>query len=621
MTVADQCEDPAFLRRELIDQSAVAVGHALHREPDGGLVEELRSVGDRSDRRDEVVALHLLQDIASRAGHRGVDECAVIGVGGEDQARDARALGSDLPTDLDAGAVVETHVENGDVGLGPGDHVHGLAGRRCFPDDGDVVLGVEEVGDTPSDDLVIVEEEDPDRGGAGVGVLRRLGPIVRHRPSIHDRWRRGDPCGVCRADGGRVLADRWREREARAVTEGPPDDDAGKPGFRVTNDFWQAVLSTAVDPIIVIDALGTIVTANDATFDMFGFATDDLIGRNVAELMPEPHRSDHDRYIADYLRTGEAKIIGVGREVEAQRADGTRFPIQLAVSEVKTVDGAFFTGIIRDLTEWKASQRLLAEANERLEERVAERTESLTESLAELARSNRDLERFAYVASHDLRAPLRNVRQGLELLDAHLADRGGAGLDGEADELRGLVIDAVDRMEHLIGGLLTYARVQRTGKPPDTEVDLDLVVADVVGQLDAGDVVISTDPLPTVVGDASQLQQLLFNLIENAVRYRAHDREPRVGVVDRSTADEWRIEVVDNGIGIEPDDQERIFELFRRAHQGYDGVGLGLTICQRIVERHGGTILVDSSPDAGAKFTVVLPRSSPGGSPAIEAGS
>ena len=378
-----------------------------------------------------------------------------------------------------------------------------------------------------------------------------------------------------------------------------------------SEQLWHSVLTTGADPIIVIDETGTIVLVNPATLALFGYSEDDLIGSDVSMLMPEPHRSEHGEHIRRYLATGEAHVIAIGREVEARRADGSTFPVALAVSEVVTGEGHLFTGILHDLSRRQADEERLRLANEALEQQVAERTAELERSLAELGRSNRDLEQFAYIVSHDLQAPLRNVRQGLELLNVHLARSIGRGFDDEAVELRDLVIEAVDTMEHLIHGMLSYSRSQRVSRPP-VPVDLGHLAADVLRQLrleleDAG-VTVEAGELPTVIGDEIQLRQLVQNLLQNALKYRAPHRPPMIQFRAEETDDGWVFSVSDNGIGVDPEQHERIFELFSRAHPGYDGVGIGLALCQRIVERHGGTIWVESEPEHGATFSFTLPK-------------
>ena len=383
---------------------------------------------------------------------------------------------------------------------------------------------------------------------------------------------------------------------------------------RHSEDLLAAVLQTAADPIVLIDEHGHMLQVNNATVTLFGYAEDEMLGNNVKMLMPEPYHSEHDGYMERYLATHEPRIIGIGREVSARKRDGTVFPMLLAVSEVATPDGSVFTGVIHDLTEVRAAQEDLERANEELEQRVTDRTIELEESLAELARSNRDLEQFAYIASHDLQAPLRNVRQGLELLDEHLTETVGASFDEEANELRTLIVGAVTRMEVMIRGLLSYSRVHRhessAGRPVDLASLAEEVLQGLQVDLQEAGVTVQAERLPVVHGDPALLSQLLQNLIQNAIKYRSHDRPGKIEISARPNGEKWEVSVSDNGIGIDADKHERVFELFRRAHAGYDGVGLGLAICQRIVERHGGDIWVASQPGIGSTFTFSLPAGS-----------
>ncbi|MCP3936848.1 MAG: PAS domain S-box protein [Actinomycetia bacterium] len=374
-------------------------------------------------------------------------------------------------------------------------------------------------------------------------------------------------------------------------------------------ELWAGVLATAVDAIVLIDEAGIILQANMATSSVLGYEPSQLAGRNVSELMPEPYRSMHDEYIGRYLTTHDARIIGIGREVEALHADGHLVPVELAVSETETPMGRLFTGVLHDLTERKRIEQMLRHANDTLEHRVKQRTAELEASMAELARSNRDLEQFAYIASHDLQGPLRNVRQGLELLDEHLRETVGDVFDEEADTLRHYVLDGVERMDELIKGLLSYSRVERTGSSVDARVDLAELVHDVVDEHKyrlADDVTFTVGDLPHVSGDRVQLRQLISNLVQNAIKYRSTNRPLKVSVWAAAEGNKWKIHLADNGIGVPPDQQTRVFDLFRRGHVGYSGTGLGLAICQRIVERHGGSIGVNSDGESGSEFSFTL---------------
>ncbi|HUT32972.1 MAG TPA: ATP-binding protein [Planctomycetota bacterium] len=246
----------------------------------------------------------------------------------------------------------------------------------------------------------------------------------------------------------------------------------------------------------------------------------------------------------------------------------------------------------------------LRRAREELEARVQERT-------AELARSNEELEQFAYVASHDLQEPLRMVSSFVQLL----ADRYGKVLDQDAREFIGYAADGATRMQALIRGLLAYSRVGRRGTPL-SPVPAETCLRNALQQLQAavaeGNAQVTHDPLPTVLADETQLTQLLQHLIGNAVKFRSQ-APPRVHVKAERKGEEWTFSVSDNGIGIGPAHTERIFRIFQRLHtrEEYPGTGIGLAICKRIVERHGGRMWVESQPGTGSTFFFTLP-STPG---------
>lgn len=237
----------------------------------------------------------------------------------------------------------------------------------------------------------------------------------------------------------------------------------------------------------------------------------------------------------------------------------------------------------------------LKRAQDILETRVRERT-------AELARSNAELEQFAYIASHDLQEPLRMVSSYVQLLQARYRGR----LDEDADEFIGYASEGAARMQRLIVDLLAYSRVGMRGRPFEP-VDLDKVLDHALENLQLtiseGNAEITRDRLPSVYGDIGQLVQVLQNLVDNAVKFRGQDR-PRIHVSARTQGRECVCSVSDNGIGVAPQYQDRLFLLFQRLHsrREYPGTGLGLAICKRIVERHGGRIWVHSMPGEGSTF-------------------
>jgi hypothetical protein len=230
-------------------------------------------------------------------------------------------------------------------------------------------------------------------------------------------------------------------------------------------------------------------------------------------------------------------------------------------------------------------------------------------SLQELERSRRDLEQFAYVASHDLQEPLRAIASYVQLLERRYGDQ----LDQDAHDFIGFVVEGVMRMQTLINDLLAYSRVETRAKPlepTDCDAVLDQVLQSLAVAIEESGATVHHGALPTVPADQSQLVQLFQNLVANAVKFRG-PAPPEVWVEAEARASEgtWRFAVRDNGIGIDPDYFDRVFVMFQRLHrqEEYPGTGIGLAICKRIVERHGGHIWVESTPGEGTTFLFTLP--------------
>ncbi|MFC4556358.1 sensor histidine kinase [Georgenia faecalis] len=242
---------------------------------------------------------------------------------------------------------------------------------------------------------------------------------------------------------------------------------------------------------------------------------------------------------------------------------------------------------------------------EQMRGRLVAELEASRQARAELEASNRDLEQFAYVASHDLQEPLRKVASFTQLLQR----RYGGQLDERADQYIEFAVDGAKRMQRLIQDLLTFSRVGRTGEP-DAVVELDAclrdALANVAASVETSGAEVSADPLPEVSGHAVALTQLLQNLVGNALKFRDPERVPRVHIAVERVGEEWVFECRDNGIGIEPRHAERVFVIFQRLHakEAYGGTGIGLALCKRIVEMHGGTIAIVPRDD-GEHGTVV----------------
>jgi light-regulated signal transduction histidine kinase (bacteriophytochrome) len=248
-------------------------------------------------------------------------------------------------------------------------------------------------------------------------------------------------------------------------------------------------------------------------------------------------------------------------------------------------------GLGRDVTETKRTEAALKSYSE------------------ELKRSNEELEHFAYIASHDLREPLRMISNYLNLLESRYK---GKVLDEKAEEFIHFAVDGASRMGRLIDDLLEYSHVESKGKPSgwvDMNLVLDQVVTGLKPIIEGSGSILTHDPLPTIMADQTQMMQLLQNLISNAVKYQ-REKPPRIHVSAKQEGGNWVFSVQDNGIGIPKNQQEGIFQMFHRLHtrDEYPGTGIGLAIAKRIVERHGGRIWVESDGKSGSAFFFTIPK-------------
>ncbi len=359
----------------------------------------------------------------------------------------------------------------------------------------------------------------------------------------------------------------------------------------------RTIVDHALDAVVVIDAEGHIIYWNPQAERIFGWSGLEAMGRKDTEILIPPRYKDlYLRIRRRFLRSGQEGMLNRRVETVARHADGHEFPVEITVSPLRWGENYLFSAFIRDITDRKRAE------------------EEIRQKSLELARSNKELQDFAYVASHDLQEPLHKIIAFGDRLRANAGEAlGEKGLDSLERIQR-----AALRMRQLIDDLLQYARVTTRAKPFES-VDLEGVVKETLGVLEwrvaetGAEVEVGT--LPTIQADRSQMLQLFQNILGNALKFHKPGERPRVRVSGRISEDGFaEVEVRDHGIGVEAKFSETIFKPFQRLHgrQEYEGTGMGLAICQKIVQRHGGGISVESEPGAGATFRLRLPKEPPG---------
>lgn len=348
-----------------------------------------------------------------------------------------------------------------------------------------------------------------------------------------------------------------------------------------TDSRFRVMVEAIPSAIVLVDQTHRILLLNRKAEALFGYARDELLGESVNALIPERYRIGHGGHVAAYFAKPETRAMGAGRELFGRRKDGSEVPIEIGLNPIDTTEGLCTLASIIDITERKRNED-------------------------ELRRSNAELEQFAYVASHDLQEPLRMVANYTELLEQRYRGK----LDEKADKYIRYASDGARRMQRLVSDLLAYSRVGSQGKPL-VEVDAGQVLTAVLHGLQrlihSSGATIEQGSLPCVLADEGQLHQLLQNLISNAIKFRS-DAPPQIRISAERDGLRWRFSVSDNGIGLDMQYAPRVFQMFQRLHElgKYEGSGIGLAIAKRIVERHGGSIWLESALGRGSTVFFTL---------------
>jgi len=391
----------------------------------------------------------------------------------------------------------------------------------------------------------------------------------------------------------------------------------------LSSELLHNVVARCPAGIVVANLAGVILDINPEIERIMGYGRHELVGQPIAKLVPEEARPRHNAGYQAYAQNPSQRRMGNNCDVFGRRADGSLFPVEIGINSIGEGDDMVLVASVVDLSE----RRRLSDTLHDQDKKLAAQAGELAKQAAELRRtnevlndSNRTLEHFANVVAHDLRAPLRHVSASLQVLEHDLGDE----LCGNNAKILQAAVTGARRASAMVADLLELARVQGAEKEFEI-VDSALVFDTAKDNLDdeindAGATISCKTRLPKVRGNATMLIQLLQNLMGNSIRYRG-DNPPKITLNCKEEqidgAAMWLFNVDDNGVGVRPEERERIFEIFARGadqvasscgRPASEGTGIGLAICKHVVEHHSGRIWVDASPIGGSRFCFTLPK-------------
>lgn len=392
-----------------------------------------------------------------------------------------------------------------------------------------------------------------------------------------------------------------------------------------TEKLLEAIISTAIDGIITIDKDGIVETINPSALKIFGYDSAEVIGQNISMLMPEPDRSQHDGYIANYHKTGKGKIIGKGREVKGLRKDGTTFPFRLAVSKVELENKIIFAGFVHDLTKEKMAEEQLRHYTEELERKVKERTKDLINTVGELESAKSEVSlslekekqlsqmksHFVSMASHEFRTPLSSVQLSATLIQKYLDKSDYQNVIKHVDRIK----NSVQLLTSILNDFLSLEQLEAGAVQTNIQnINLVKLAEEITEEMqmickkNQHIVYQHTGAEGNYLLDPNLVKNSVINLISNSIKFSGENSFIEFNTEIDSNG--CKIIVKDNGIGIPEADQKNLFAPFFRAHNtgNIPGTGLGLNIVRRYVKLMGGEVQFESKVNQGTNITLLFVR-------------
>lgn len=385
----------------------------------------------------------------------------------------------------------------------------------------------------------------------------------------------------------------------------------------------EAIINNAIDGIINIDMKGMVESINPSACELFGYSIAEVVGNNISMLMPEPYHSRHDDYLSRYHQTGEAHIIGIGREVTGLRKDGSVFPFRLAVSRVQYAGRVIFTGFIHDLSREKDAEEQLRKYASRLEHLVDERTEALQSIVSQLQDAKEEVSlslekekelnqlksRFVSMASHEFRTPLSSIQLSASLIEKYAQEYANPNISKHVGKIK----VGVGNLTNILNDFLSLERLESDKiKPQVAEFDLVKLAEEIAEEMQLvtkqNQTIIyqHTGKTSMVTMDTGLLKNCIINLISNAIKYSGENTFIEFNT--ELTNESCLVTIKDDGIGIPINDHKHLFEPFFRANNtgSIPGTGLGLNIVNRYIHLMNGEIEFESAENKGAKFTLIF---------------